>query len=234
MSGKAQTAKVRELKRIRFVKKEGVTVGTDFQTWLNGEASKLSDNNSKEVYLLSFHDDGVVWGKLKFENGKSELVTSGDFDENDAPKLQQTPSPEFRVETLQECRAFGAKGELLVWRVGENQFKARLLEDVEEPKQEENCFDESQVLWGTQVEKLKDSNGNEIELGNNDFTVVRDGEEGLLHAFPKEKSEIKSHFSNDKTRRKRPLRLCVRHYLDYDEDGCTYISLSRLVKVDVE
>ena len=211
MSAKAETAKIRELRRIRLLEQGEITVGADFRTWLKEEALKLSDDNSKEVYLLSFHDDGVVWGKV---NG-IDLLTSAD--------LPDTPSPEFRKETLQECRAFSTKGEVLIWRVGENQFKARLVEDIEDESQEENCFDENQVLWGTQAEG-----------GNDEFTIVADGSEGLRHAFPMRKSEIETKFSKNPKELKRPLRLCARHYLKYDQEGCAYVWLSRLVQVNVE
>lgn len=182
----------------------------DFKGWLEKYKADLFAN----AYLLSFHDDGVVWGKLKSENGTGKLLTSDKLkDSQGNPFL--SPSPEFRIETLQECRLFSDKGELYVWRNG-NGFKARLIEDNSAASDAEDTehFDERQVLWGTQTEN-----------GNDEFTIVADGAEGLRHAFPQKIS-----FSGDK----RPLRLCVRHYLSYDEDGCAYISLSRLVKVKVE
>jgi CRISPR-associated protein (TIGR03984 family) len=188
---------------------------------------KANDKATDEtVYLLSFHDDGVVWGKLKAENGVSKLLTS-DVLKDSAGKSFPSPSPEFRVETLQECRLFSIKGELYVWRNG-NGFKARLIEDnsMNSKAEDREYFDEKQVLWGTQIEIIKDNNGSLLTNGN--FTVIADGSEGLRHAFP-QKVDAKK-FDG----KKRPLRLCVRHYLTYDNDGCAYVSLSRLVDVEVE
>src|SRR5919197_850650 len=73
------------------------------------------------VYLLSHHDDGVVWGKLRSKgqaaNGQSrhELTTSASLG---------APFTPFRVATLQECRLFSTRGEWLLWREEVAQFKA--------------------------------------------------------------------------------------------------------------
>ena len=166
-----------------------------------------------KAYLLSFHDDGVVWGKI--QNGT--LQTSDDLKDADGKPIS-SPSPEFRPETLQECRLFSEQGELYVWRNGDD-FKARLIEDhsTDAKAEERDYFDELQVLWGTQIER-----------SNGEFTIVADGSEGLRHAFPQLVDP--KNFDG----KKRPLRLGVRHYLSYGDDGCAYISLSRLVKVDAE
>ena len=65
--------------------------------------------------LLSFHDDGVVWGKIE----AGTLLTSNE-------NLPETPSPEFSSTTLQELRLFGENGQLHIWRIGENEFQAGL------------------------------------------------------------------------------------------------------------
>lgn len=162
---------------------------------------------SANAYLLSFHDDGVVWGK--FAGGK--LLTSDTLKDSSGNNLE-TPSPAFRTETLQECRLFNEIGELLVWR-GDGQYKARWIIDDATEKVDE-YFVEKQVLWGTKTEN-----------GNEDFTVVADGSEGLRHAFPQELN-----FKG----KKRPLRLHVRHYVKYDGDGCAKIAFSRLAGISVE
>jgi CRISPR-associated protein (TIGR03984 family) len=173
----------------------------DMKTWLQTKSSEL---NSNEIYLLSFHDDGVVWGKIK--NGK--LLTS---DEN----LPNTPSPEFRAETLQELRLFGETGQLHIWRIDEKQFDARLAID-DATGEYQFLQDEKQVLWGT-----------DFVSDNTDFMIVRDGSQGLKHAFPLvDKSKFDS--------QKRLLRLKVNHYIEYDVDGCARIAFSRLVNVSVE
>ncbi len=186
-------------------------LATDLRGWLE----KYNADLFASAYLLSFHDDGVVWGRLITENRAGKLSTSDDLKDS---QRKPFPSPEFRIDTLQECRLFNEQGELFIWRNG-NGFKARLIEDnsAAEDREEREYFDERQVLWGTQVEN-----------GNDQFTIVADGSEGLRHAFPQRVD------TNKFDGKKRPLGLCVRHYLSYDGDGCAYISLSRLVNVDVE
>jgi CRISPR-associated protein (TIGR03984 family) len=170
----------------------------DFKQWLQKKAEELQ---SSEIYMLSFHDDGVVWGKVK----RGSLITS-DF--------AGSPSPEFRPQTLQELRLFGEKGQLHVWRIGEGEFKASLASDGDAGEYE-FLQTEEQVLHGTH-----------FDGGNSDFMIVRDGSEGLKHTFP---IIDKSKFDG----KKRPLRLKVNHYLEYDQDGCARIAYSRLVGVKV-
>ena len=209
---------------MRVIEAIKLKIDTEVNTakFADGPAIWLAAYNTalfSDACLLSFHDDGVVWGKIK--NG--QLLTS---DELKDPNGNPFPSPEFRAATLQECRLFSDKGELYVWRNG-NGFKARLIEDNKEAPNDEKkdeCFDESQVLWGTKI----------IDGGNDEFTIVADGSEGLLHAFPMKRSDIETKFSNNPKELKRPLRLHVRHYVDYDPEGCAYVSLSRLVCVGVE
>jgi len=194
---------------------------SDFGEALLAEAQKKLGANAK-AFLLSFHDDGVVWGRM--ENGN--LRTSDELKDTNG-KPFPSPSPEFRSATLQECRLFNNTGELLIWRVGEKNFKARWIIDGD--GEDKEFFDEAQVLHGTQIDK--DKNDNLLTTGS--FTVVADGSEGLRHAFPMKKSDVEAKFSNNPKELKRPLRLRVRHYLSYD-DGCAYVSLSRLVNVEVE
>lgn len=191
------------------------------KSWLETKA-KDRDLESSEMYLLSFHDDGVVWGKIE----KDVLITS---------YFTGSPSPEFRSETLQELRLFGEKGQLHIWRIGENEFKASLALDSDEGEYD-FLQDEEQVLHGTKTENDSDA--------NREFTIVADGSEGLRHAFPKVVSDdsfkqkdergnvVKD--KNGKEVRKRPLRLHVKHYIEYDIDGCARIAFSRLVNVSVE
>lgn len=71
--------------------------------------------------------------------------------------------------------------------------------------------DEKQILWGTQPEGEK-----------NGFTLVSDGSQCLKHAVPLIGITFKG-------KDYRPLRLKVRHYIDYDNEGVARIYLSRLV-----
>lgn len=118
-------------------------------------------------------------------------------------------SPLLRSVTLQQCRLFGPGGELLIWHDAAG-WRARLVNDV--TGNSEDQFDEDQILWGTVVEQVQDG-----------FTLVRDGAQGMRHAVPIEvnATQLAQH----------QLRLRVRHYITYNDDGEARISLSRLVQL---
>jgi CRISPR-associated protein (TIGR03984 family) len=164
--------------------------------WLDKQAKEHGLN-----YLLAHAEDGVIWGH--FKDGK--LVTSGDV----FPQCAK-----LRSHTLQQCRVFGEKAEVMLWKVGQN-WKARSIEDGYLSKNDYIC--EKQILWGTQPEE-------EHKKG---FTLVSDGSQGLKHAVPLTGINFNGKDS-------RPLRLKVRHYIDYDESGVARIYLSRLVNLDFD
>jgi len=119
----------------------------------------------------------------------------------------------LRYETLQQCRAFGRDAEVMLWKVDQYP-KARLIKDDAQTE----YIPESQILWGTQVEKTE-----------NNFSLVSDGQQGLRHGVPLPKSSI--NFDSNRIL-DRPLRLSVRHYIDCDEEtGLARIYLSRLVNL---
>ncbi|MBD2206446.1 TIGR03984 family CRISPR-associated protein [Calothrix sp. FACHB-1219] len=120
----------------------------------------------------------------------------------------------LRKLTLQQCRIFGENSEVMLWKTDEG-FKARLIQDEENTE----FIPENQILWGTQAEKISDG-----------FTLVSDGSQGLCHAVPL----VDINFdANQKLYR--PLRLCVRHYINDDkETGLARIDLSRLVNLTTE
>ncbi|MDY7006114.1 MAG: CRISPR-associated protein Csx19, partial [Cyanobacteriota bacterium] len=146
--------------------------------------------------------------------------------------------PELRLETLQQCRIFGEKAEVLLWRKTNN-WKARIIEHLESWKLQNEkeiaggkykCFkipnadndleliEEQQILWGTQKDQDQDQE-------HNKFTFLSDGSEGLKYAVPLTKITFK------KENLYRPLRLLIHHYIDYDESGIAKIVLSRLVNL---
>ena len=165
--------------------------------WLEGQAKK---HNLR--YLLAHAEDGVIWGR--FDNEK--LKTSGEV---------FTEFAELRSQTLQQCRMFGDKCEVMLWKIGKD-WKARSIEDTNN----QDCLpDEHQILWGTKAEKEKDG-----------FTLVADGQEGLKHAVPL----VSIPFDQSKNLY-RPLRLTVRHYLDEEPNtGIVRVYLSRLVDLTKE
>lgn len=143
------------------------------------------------TYLLAHADDGVIWGY--FQGGK--LVTSGEAF-NDV-------LVELRIATLQRARLFGPKEELLIWRT-DKVFNGYFLTDGGS----DESIEETYLLWG----EASDPPG--PNLG---FTLMRDGQQGFLHAPPIE------------LRRNQRAGLKARHYIQYDEQGQAYIALSRLV-----
>ena len=165
--------------------------------WMEKQAKEHKLN-----YLLAHAEDGVIWGK--FDGAR--LTTSGDvFDQ----------LAKLRSQTLQQCRMFGDKCEVMLWKIGKD-WKARSIEDTNN----QDCLpDEHQILWGTKAEKEKDG-----------FTLVADGQEGLNHAVPL----VSISFDQSKNLY-RPLRLTVRHYL-YEETntGVVRVYLSRLVDLTKE
>jgi CRISPR-associated protein (TIGR03984 family) len=193
------------MKPLRKIKTGGYQVTSittadlaDVATWLLAQAKKHNLTT-----LLAHADDGVIWGRVSEDNA---LLTSHAV-------FGEPPSPELRLETLQQARLFGAQAELLLWRTAKG-WQARLAKNA--PQGEH--YDQSQMLWGDGRVKVKQG-----------FTLVEEGREGLRHAPPVEVP--KAEFADDR----RPLRLWVRHYLATDpETGVVDVALSRLVKVDYE
>ncbi len=111
-------------------------------------------------------------------------------------------SPPLMAETLQHARLFGPRAELLLWK-DDTIWRARLIQDgAGEPCE---YYDEAHMLWG-----------NKEERRNGGFVLLRQGKEGLRHAPPASSTDV---------------RLTVRHYLAYDEDGQAYVVYSRLVAI---
>lgn len=146
--------------------------------------------------LLAHADDGVIWGRANDDG----LHTSHGI----APE-----SPPLRATTLQQCRLFGPAGELLVWRINDG-WRARYVTDTTDHS--DDTIDEDQILWGSNVETVKDR-----------FTLVREGSQGMRHAVP-------IVVSNQQLERHQ-LRLRVRHYINENIDGEARVTLSRLVRL---
>jgi len=170
-----------------------VIVNSDFNKNMKQWLEKEADTHGLR-WLLVHAYDGVIWGE-KRDDGL-HLSTS-------------MLKPDLRVSTLQMARLFGETGELLVWRT-DNGWQARLVKDNEGEVKE--CYDEFQLLWGTDVD---------VEKSHDGFVLLRHGSEGLCHAPP-----FKS--KDDKLR----LQLNIRHYINYDPDGQAYVDFSRLISVE--
>jgi len=154
-------------------------------------------------WLLAHADDGVIWGKLQ-DDGTLKLSGEVFDDPAIAVKLQ--------AKTLHQVRIFGEEGEVFIWRTAYG-FQGRRIIDRETP-QPDMMLDEEHLLWGTpNLSELKDG-----------FCIFVEGQQGLRHALPVEDKEP----LKDKR-----AKLRVRHYLDYDDEDQAYISMSRLVELEV-
>jgi len=170
---------------------ERVTVTSDF----NEDIKKWLENEAKMHgfrWLLAHALDGIIWGEEREDGLHLSNILFG---------------PNLRVDTLQMARLFGEKGELLIWR-DDNGWQTRMLKDSEGIDKE--YYDESQLLWGTDVEKSQDG-----------FVLLRHGSEGLRHVPPFESKDAKLR-----------LKLNIRNYINYDPDGQAYVDFSRLISVE--
>lgn len=177
--------------------------------WLQAKAKEY-----QLQYLLAHADDGVIWGKFDKDGNLTTANPPKDLFPDAEELFPQWKLPMLRSHTLQQCRIFSENTEVMLWKVGQN-WKARSIEDKH--LSDKDYIPEDQILWGTQ---------SEVELKEQGFTLVSDGSQGLKHAVPLTGINFKG--KDD-----RPLRLKVRHYIDYDKDnGVAIIYLSRLVKLD--
>jgi len=158
-------------------------------------------------WLLVNADDGVIWGKRE-PDGAFKLSSDVFQDAEEFPAI----AVPLRAQTLQQARVFGPGGELLVWRTSDG-FAARLVKDDEEPPLDA-LPDQTYLLWGV---------GSDFEP-RGDFTLLIEGQQGLRHAPP---VAVRALRNNQR------LALKVRHYLDYDEEGQAYVTMSRLVGLEV-
>lgn len=161
---------------------------------------ELQAGEHKLQYVLAHAEDGVIWGYFN----QGELITSSE-------PVDLFPKYKFaklRSQTLQECRIFSKDGgEVHLWRNGK-EWRSHFTED----SQYEETIKERQILWGTYGQK------------NDQFTLLRDGSQGLRHAVPFTDIKIDA----DQKLAKR-VRLVVHHYITYDDAGVARISHSRLV-----
>lgn len=168
-------------------------VGVDPVAWLVSEAKD-------GMLLLAHAEDGVIWGQVQ-----DGLIAT--------PSTNLHQQAVLRPVSLLAARLFDKDSEIYLWRTDENQWRARRLTD----SQGETCeyLDETQVLWGTEVEDSEVINPVHA-IG---FSRVAEGVQGLRHAVPL--LLPKGKWSENR------LRLGVRHYLQND-DGWRRINMSRL------
>jgi CRISPR-associated protein (TIGR03984 family) len=180
------------------VVRQSLSVEGDLWQWLEKQA-----DNFQMTCLLGHALDGVVWGCMVDKKLHLALCDNGVLvKEYDRTEL---------ADVLRELRLFGETAELYLWQSG-GQWQASLIRDGDGDACE--YIDDRQMLWGTQVEE-----------GDDHFSLMSDGIQGLYHAVPLPESQIPV----EPNGKHRPLRLQLRHYLADDEMGRVHITYSRLV-----
>lgn len=160
-------------------------------------------------YLLAHTERGVVWGRID----NTSLITSHDA-------FPQQCRATLDAETLIQARLFGPKTEVLLWRSDGSWHLRRF----DEPAMRPPSIDERQMLWGTRAESR--------DPGRH-FTLLQQGAEGMRHAVPLLVPDAA--FTPPKDQKAHwPVRLLVRHYLDYARSGSATIGMSRLVDLHLE
>jgi CRISPR-associated protein (TIGR03984 family) len=185
-----------------FIAIETITIETPklFNTDTLKQWIEVQQEKYQLKYLLAHAEDGIIWGK--FEGGK--LVT--------AEQLWDR-SPRLQPDSLQQCRIFGEKAEVMLWR-REGGWQARV---IRENQHNIDCLIiEKQMLWGNKIEKR-----------DNGFTLLTDGQQGLRHAVPITGVSIDQGKPISKSS-PRLVYLHIKHYIEYDHVGIAFIRYSRL------
>ena len=188
------------------------SINTDFVEddgmWLvTCAASHLGATNVS--YALIHLDDGVVWGKVQGD----KLVVPGQGDW----------TPKLRSVTVQQCRLFGDKGELFIWRESEGRWRGRI---VIEENETYNLITEHQMLIGKRVYRNGTEQEQRVWLTVPDgFTPIIEIETGMRQIVPIEISD------RDFQANKRAY-LTVCHYLAPDDDGQAKFFCSRLKSIE--
>lgn len=174
--------------------------------WLVENTAELLESD-KIGYVLIHADDGVLWGRI--EDGR--LVT---------PSRDEWV-PELRSKTVQQCRVFGSKGELFIWRESEGIWNGRLLiEDGTAYRSKERRA----ILYGSRIDSHPAPQGfvSVIELGVGMRQIVP------VEVPPEALKDDERDFKEDWR-----VALTVVEYSSEDDDGQVMIVCSRLKAVNV-
>lgn len=167
----------------------------------------LPQTDLLEAVLKAVDRDGLRYALAHCDDG----VVWGRRQENEQWAWSSgivAASPAIRLQTLQQARLFGPQTEVLIWRDGAG-WRARAIVEVEGEGEgrESECLSESYLLWGGPP---GDASG--------DFLPLLEAGHGFQHAPPAEIA--------------RAGRVAVRHYVDFDSNGCARIAASRLTVDD--
>jgi CRISPR-associated protein (TIGR03984 family) len=209
---------IREITKItEHVSTNPVDPGEDLQTWL---ADVMIACRTR--YLLAHADDGVIWGRMV----DGALVTARDraqTHEDDRQKRRLlNVSPPLRLSTLWEARLFDEHAMYHLWRNDQGWqgtfYWGKASEHTvnftaDERFNVRGVVDEAQLTWGER----------DARYNFEDFTVMRDGKQGLVHAVP---------YAVDNNTR---VLLRVRHYVQEEKStGFQQIVATRLVGFDTQ
>jgi CRISPR-associated protein (TIGR03984 family) len=178
----------------------------DSGEWLANRAAGFS-TSGQSVFALIHMDDGVLWGRV--ENGQVITPPSNDW------------TPQLRSRTIQQCRVFGTKGELFIWREADNTWRGR--EVIEDDDFTDEPIRESQILFGDRVDTDKERSQNLLPT----FTPIIEVTTGIRQIVPI--TVTPADFQN-----RWRVTLSVLHYLSEDGEGQTRILCSRLRSVELK
>jgi CRISPR-associated protein (TIGR03984 family) len=164
--------------------------------WLVERALALLGASSV-THGLVHADDGVLWTIVR--GNRMIFPSKGRW------------TPELRSKTIQQCRLFGGRGELFIWREAEDRWRGRVA--VDQPETVYRQIQEKHILYGDRLDTSVSAPPG--------FTAIYEGTTGMRQIVPC----IVTDSDFDGGHR---IALTVTHYLSHDQDGQALISYSRL------
>jgi CRISPR-associated protein (TIGR03984 family) len=160
-------------------------------------------------YALIHLDDGVLWGRV--EGDKLIVPSQGDW------------TPKLRSVTAQQCRLFGDKGELFIWRESESRWRGRIV--IEEDENYDPII-EPQILNGNRVYR------NETEQERRVWATVPDGFTPIIEIETGMRQIVPIAISERDFQANKRACLTAYHYLAPDDDGQAKFFCSRLKSIE--
>ncbi len=162
-------------------------------------------------YALIHLDDGVLWGSV---DGAKLSV----------PDPNDDWTPKLRSVTVQQCRVFGDRGELFIWREAENRWRGRVV--IEGGDTDIAMFEEPQILYGDTAHDGDERRELPPPPAKPGFTAIYEFKKGtgIRQIVPID--------ATDAMERGERVTLTVRHYLKPDDDGQARFFCSRLKSIE--
>jgi len=161
-------------------------------------------------YALIHLDDGVLWGRV-------------DGDKLTTPDPSEW-TPKLRTVTVQQCRVFGDKGELFIWREAEGRWRGRVV--IEGGATDVAMFEEPQILYGDMAHDGTERHELPPPPKKSGFTAIYEFKKGtgIRQIVPIEAADV--------LKKDERVILTVRHYLTRDNDGQARFFCSRLKSIE--